>query len=131
MLGMGGAQGRYHLHRDFQLRLLSPSWSSQGWERSQQVLGFAAQAVVPRAPGGVGAGPRGEAVPPHPHRALPAGEVQLIPHTHTHTEGVSRNGKGEAEFKGMAHTCSTPPRLSPALGCAWEMTESIQDTTAK
>lgn len=67
--------------------------------------GFAAQAVVPRALYGVGAGPWGKAVPPHPHRALPAGEAVLIPHT----EGITRNEKGEPEFKATSDTSSTPP----------------------
>lgn len=80
----GGAEGWYHLDRDFQLWLLSPFSSFQAWERPQQVEGFAAQAVVPRALYAVGAGPRGKAAPPHPHRALPAGEGVLIPHRGNH-----------------------------------------------
>lgn len=109
--GGRGSRGKVpHLDRDFQLWLLSPFSSPQGRQRPQQLQGFAAQAVVPRALRGVGAGPGGKAVPPHPHRALPARELELIP---AQTRGITRNEKGEPEFKGTSHTCSTPTRTVP------------------
>lgn len=74
-----GAQGRYLLDTDLQLRLVGPISNFQGWERPRQVERLAPNAVMSWALYCVRAGPRRKAVSSHPYGALAGGEVALIP----------------------------------------------------
>lgn len=76
--GRGGvAEARYHLDRGWQPWPTRSTSSFQEGEGPQRVGGLAPNAVMPRALLCVRAGPRGEAAPSHPRRALAGGEVVL------------------------------------------------------
>lgn len=77
--GDGGAQGRYHLDTNLQLRPLGPISSSQGRDKPQRVERLAPNAVMSRALDRVCAGPRRKAVSSHPYGALAGAGVALIP----------------------------------------------------
>lgn len=99
--GRGGvAEARYHLDRGWQPWPTRSTSSFQEGEGPQRVGGLAPNAVMPRALLCVRAGPRGEAAPSHPRRALAGGEVVL-----SRDRGCCEAWKVEAEFTTTSCTC--------------------------